>query len=482
MEKGKRICQALKELRKRIADANGIPFEIEECNHKGDCPGTCPKCEIELDYLMRSIDKREKEGKPVVIDGLMSEEELRKAFSIVPAEQEVPLCPEDFVTAGMPVPVEPETLMGDIVEPPLMGKVAYAPSYDFASTVAKELLANTKGNLVFSPAGLCRVLEMLRDGMSERSDVYSAVSRLVERFNSEIETFDDEDFKLEHAASIWYNKALGTIKDDYIEILEDGYDAEAHNADFAQKTKTKLWIDKWVSDNTHRMITKLDTEISEDALMVILDAIYMNGKWENPFDQDLTEIDIFHNADDTTSEVDMMYQEIEEAEYLETEHFQVINLPYMNDDFSMVVVLPKEGTSIDDVMIKTDWLDADTDDCDVELYMPRFKFDNTLSFKDVLTSLGLGDMFEKEDALPNITEYPAHISQIKQQCVISVQEEGTEAAAITMAECELGCLPPDDMPKVVTMKLDRPFGFAIKGEYGQLLFMGVVKELGNENR
>jgi len=48
MEKGKRICQALRELRKRIADANDIPFEIEECTHEGYCPGTCPKCEGEL--------------------------------------------------------------------------------------------------------------------------------------------------------------------------------------------------------------------------------------------------------------------------------------------------------------------------------------------------------------------------------------------------------------------------------------------------
>ena len=89
MEKGKKICEALKALRKRIADANDIPFEMEECSHKGDCPGTCPKCESELRYLMKAIDKREQEGKPVVLDGIMSDEELRKAFSIIPANNGV---------------------------------------------------------------------------------------------------------------------------------------------------------------------------------------------------------------------------------------------------------------------------------------------------------------------------------------------------------------------------------------------------------
>lgn len=480
MEKGKRICQALKELRKRIAEANDIPFEIEECTHKGDCPGTCPKCEADVRYLMECIDMREQEGKPVVIEGLMNEDELRKAFSIDSVEQDIPENPDDFVTMGMPEPPTPEVLMGDIAAP-LEGQEMLAPSYDFAATIAKELLANTKGNIVFSPAGLCRILEMLREGMDKNSDIYDKVCCLIDGFNSEIETWDVDDFKLEHAASIWYNKALGIIKDEYLDTLEDAYNSEAHNADFAKKTKTKLWIDKWVSDNTNKMIKSLDTEISTDSLLVLLDAIYMNGKWENPFDPDLTEADTFYNVDDTEAEVDMMYQELEDADYAETDEYQVINIPYKNFDFCMTVVLPKNGVSIDSIMERTDWLDVDSDFCNVDLFMPRFKFDNTLSFKDILKGLGLSDLFEKEDSLPGITDLPAHISEIKQQCVIAVEEEGTEAAAVTMAECEVGCLPSDDIPQTVTMKLDRPFGFAIKGEYNQVVFMGVVRNM-NQNK
>ena len=118
MEKGKRICQALKELRKRIADANNIPFEMEECTHQGDCPGTCPKCESELRYLMDSTDKREKEGKPVVLDGIMSEEELRRAFSIIPTEENIPENPEERETMGLP-------------EPPLEGDTMSYPKLPF---------------------------------------------------------------------------------------------------------------------------------------------------------------------------------------------------------------------------------------------------------------------------------------------------------------------------------------------------------------
>ena len=186
---------------------------------------------------------------------------------------------------------------------------------------------------------------------------------------------------------------------------------------------------------------------------------------------------IFYNEDGSETDVEMMYQNIEEAEYAETEKYQVIRLPYRDHAHSMVLVLPKEGISIERMMETADWVDDETDICEVDFYMPRFRFDNTLSLEDVLRELGLGNMFDKDDCFPKITDQPAHISQIKQQCVINVEEEGTEAAALTIAECEVGCPPPDEMPEPVTMKLDRPFAFAITGEYDELLFMGVVKNL-----
>lgn len=476
-EKGKRICSTLKELRKRIADANEIPYQIEACTHQGDCPGTCPKCEAEVRYLMNAIDKREQQGKPVVIEGLMSEEELRKVFSIEPVSGEKSEGTEPLELAGMPAPETTETPMRKL----LMGDICAFPSYDFAFNIAKEFLAGSKNNFVFSPAGLCSVLEMLREGMDESSDIYERISSLILGFNSTIDTCEEESFKLEHAASIWYNQKLGAIKQVYIDRLKDDYEAEAHQADFSQKMKTKLWIDKWVSDNTHRMIKKLDTELSDEALMLVLDAIYMDGKWKNPFDPDLTEKETFYNSDDTEAEVDMVYQEIDEAEYGETDTYQVINLPYKDSNYGMVLVLPKEGYSIEHIMEDADWLNFDSDERDVDLYIPCFEFNNTLSFNEVLSKLGLGDMFDTYTCFPHITDFLANISQIKQQCVIKVEEEDTEAAALTIAECEACCCPPDVMPELTTMRLNKPFGFAIKNAFGELLFMGVVKNMDDIN-
>lgn len=435
----------------------------------GDCPGTCPKCESELRYLMESIDQREQEGKPVAIEGLMSEAELRQTLGVKPVGQEITQMPEEFVLQGMPAPPS-DSMM-------LMGDIAAPSKPEFPTIIARELLAKTEGNIVFSPVGLCRMLEMLQEGMDYDSPIYEKVNELILGFNSHLETTDDENFKLEHASSIWYNQSFGTIKKDYIYELENVYDTEAHHADFTHKKITKLMIYKWVSDNTHQMIKTLDTEISQDALMLVLDAIYMKGKWENPFDPDYTAPDTFHNANGSEADVDMMYQNIKEAAYNETDGYQLIHLPYRNNGYSMVLVLPKEGVAIESIMGRTDWTRQDTDICEVDLYMPRFNFDNTLSYKEILTDLGLGDMFEREDSFPNITDEPTHISQIKQQCVIHVEEEGTEAAALTIAELALGCSVPDEIPEPVTMKLDRPFGFAIKGEYDQLLIIGILKQM-----
>lgn len=488
MKIGKRICNALKELHKRIADANEIPFEMNECTHNGECLGTCPKCEQEVNYLINSIEKREQEGKPVVIEGLMTEDELRQAFLIDSADdnEDGDIINKVSRTAGLPA-------MGDVPQPQedactpeieMLGDVRHIYLYDFAFIILKELLAERDGNFVFSPAGLCHVLNMLSNGMDVRSDIYGKLYDLAGLFNNGIRTIDSEDFRLEHASSIWYNKTFGAIKERYIKTLKHSYKAEVKNANFAEEKKTKLLIDEWVCNKTHRMIPQLDTQISQDALMIVFDAIYMNGKWESPFKPYLTGKDVFNNSNGTTSEVDMMYQALDDAEYTETDEYQVINLPYRNSEYSMMVVLPKEGVSIDNVMSEPYWIDTQMYICEddmfnkvVELYMPRFKFNNTLSFKEILSRLGLADMFDRDDSFPDITDKPAFISQIKQQCVIEVGEEGTKAAAVTIAECEVGCPPPDDVPQYITMKLDKPFGFAIKNQGDEILFMGVIKSM-----
>ncbi len=204
----------------------------------------------------------------------------------------------------------------------------------------------------------------------------------------------------------------------------------------------------------------------------------MKGKWLTPFDSELTNVETFHNADGTSSIVDMMCQEFCDCRYEDTDSCQVACLPYRGTDCCMYIVLPHEDTDIDTVMSEAGWAGLELPECSGELHLPKFKFDSILSFKEVLSKLGLGDMFDKDDSFPEMASFPAHISEIKQQCAIEVEEEGTEAAAVTFAVCEAGCPPPDDNDdSYFVMYTDRPFGFVIKNGCGQILFMGIVKNM-----
>ena len=68
--KGKDKCKALKEIRRQIAETNDIPYVVSQCTHKGDCKGTCPKCEAELKYLERELARRQKVGKAAAVVGI----------------------------------------------------------------------------------------------------------------------------------------------------------------------------------------------------------------------------------------------------------------------------------------------------------------------------------------------------------------------------------------------------------------------------
>ena len=100
-----------------------------------------------------------------------------------------------------------------------MGDITAPYDYAFSAIIARELLAKTESNIVFSPVGLCRMLEMLQEGMDYDSPIYERVNQLILGFNSNLEPTYDENFRLEHASSIWYNKSMGIIHEDYIDEL-----------------------------------------------------------------------------------------------------------------------------------------------------------------------------------------------------------------------------------------------------------------------
>lgn len=494
MDNGKKICRALKELRKRIADANGIPFEIEECTHKGHCPGTCPKCEAELENLVDQLHCLEKEGRRLNLRNLMTEDELRMFYTGSPsriAEQ------EPFEIAGIPALPKDDirVLQGDICEPEVTEGLYVPPSDDeflmedvvanfgnipFTMLVVERLIAlNHDQNLVFSPTGLFCVLQMMQDGMDEESPVYRIFEDLLCWNNSKIAQCHNGVFVLEHTTSLWFNKEKGMLHSAYVEKLRTLYQATAFNVDFSKGGEVGHAIDRWVSVNTHKTIERLGMNISSDALMVLIDALYLKARWDDPFDAEDTCQRVFHNADGTTAKVDMMHKWFDDAEYEETEEYQTIRLPYSGGEFDMIIVLPQKDCDLDKVVSSENWMFVTPMEGKVDFSLPRFKMDMRLNCKNLLKSLGLGAIFDREDSFPLMTDMPVHVSQIFQQCSIAVNENGAEAAAVTVAEFEIGCCPPDEKPKAYHMNVNRPFAFAIMDKNDHVVFMGIINDLGD---
>ena len=486
MDRGKRICNILKELRKRIADANGIRYEIEECPHTGPCPGTCPKCEQELEDLLDKLHWLEQDGGKLKLRDLMTEEELRMFLSNSPSQVQ-DREDEPLQLAGIPVlPEEDEhvhRLQGKVCRPTedIMGDMPNQGNIPFTMTVIQKLLELNDGtNLIFSPIGLQTALEMLQQGMSADSPVCDAVQDLMQYADSFIPECNTKEFTLEKATSIWMDKAKGEVKETYIENIETEFDAAVFNKDFKESEAVKNEIDEWVSDKTHQAIKSLDLQLSRDAFMVLLNAIYMKAKWEYPFDESATDDEPFRNADGSTVKVRMMHNTFSDVAYTDTIEYKSISLPYADGKHSMVIVLPHIGHDLDDVIASEDWMYPSETDGQVEFSMPKFDFDAKVDMVEVLKELGLEDMFDRGDSFPMISDQPINVSQFFQQCTVAVDEDGTEAAAVTVVECEVGCLPPDEPIKTYRMCVNRPFGFAVKYDDGindKVIFVGVVKEL-----
>lgn len=121
MERGKQICRILKDIRKQIADENGIEFEITECTHKGDCAGTCPKCESELRYLESQLARRHSAGRLPRLAGVslglaavapaLISCDLRETGDPIPpplsGDPGVPMIPEDGIHLSEGITISP---------------------------------------------------------------------------------------------------------------------------------------------------------------------------------------------------------------------------------------------------------------------------------------------------------------------------------------------------------------------------------------
>lgn len=341
-------------------------------------------------------------------------------------------------------------------------------------------------NMMISPMSLQFALGMLSNGtdeaaLKEITDAMGLNDYSLQMMNSYYYNLaqqlkkKDKNFTLNLANAIWIQENY-EIGQEFIQNNRDFFDAKVANIDFTQKDKAKETINRWADDATKGTIKEVSFSINDLTRIVLANACYLKGKWANPFKEENTKKKMFHNQDGTTGFVDMMHL-TETFGFCDHEDypFMAVELPYCNKDFSMLVVLPNEDKTLEEVLATIEWSNIPLTNREVEVQLPKFKIEANYpeEIKNSVKEIGISRIFE-EGSLPGINS-ELFIGQITQDTFIEVDESGTKAAAVTIIGGDIMAAPPAPIPLIC---MDRPFVFAIReNTNGAILFMGKVVKM-----
>ncbi|MDQ3557441.1 MAG: serpin family protein, partial [Gemmatimonadota bacterium] len=212
-------------------------------------------------------------------------------------------------------------------------------------------------------------------------------------------------------------------------------------------------------------------------VMYLVNAIYFKGTWRQQFAKNRTRDDGFTTSGGVRVPVKMMHQDSTQR-YLETPEFQAVDMPYGNGAFAMTVILPAPGRDAGALVASlgherwAEWLGRFAEQR-VDLYLPRFRLEYESSFNDALKALGMEIAFDDQraDFTGMASSGGIYISEVFQKTFVDVNEEGTEAAAVTKV-----VMGVTSAPMRASMRVDRPFIVAIRERFsGTLLFVGLIE-------
>lgn len=290
----------------------------------------------------------------------------------------------------------------------------------------------------------------------------------------------DNEFKLSIANSLWANEQFALNKN-FVSTCSKSYKAMVQSLNFSDPASVNK-INAWASEQTSGKIPSILQKLSSTQLMVLVNATYFKAAWMDQFTKQATQDADFHTGKGDVKKVPTMVQGGKMI-YAEHDKFQIISLPYADQKTNMFIILPKKNSSTDQLIniLANDWknVSASLSSKRGSLYLPRFKFNYSAQLADTLAEMGMKLAFtEKADFLPMVNKPPSpFVSQVIHKTYVDVNEEGTEAAAVTAMTFETAALRRDD-EKPFEMRVDRPFLFAITNQTtGAILFLGLVEDI-----
>jgi serine protease inhibitor len=338
---------------------------------------------------------------------------------------------------------------------PLSVGMALGMAYNGAAGTTREAMQST--------------LELQGMTLPEVNEAYQSLIALLQGLDPTVE------FLL--ANSVWYRQEI-TVAAAFLDNMERYFGAEVRSLDFSAPDAAGI-INGWVRDNTRGRITEIvAAPIDPFTVMFLINAVYFKGSWTYQFDRDRTHDAPFTRIDGSQRSVPLMShgEEVPVRVYWGS-GFSVVDLPYGGGAYAMTIVLPEDPAAavpLSRTLTQNEWDSwiAAMDSTSLWVSLPKWTLEAEYTLNEVLQALGMDIAFApgEADFSNMIPDYEAFISRVKHKTFIQVDEEGTEAAAVTSVEVGVTSAPP-------SITVDRPFVYAIRERLsGTILFIGKMAD------
>jgi len=362
----------------------------------------------------------------------------------------------------------------------------------FAFSLFRQLGQEAR-NVFFSPASVLLCLCLLHEGAAGQTretmeKVLGVAGLEPEELRSAIEALKSAlrikgpGLQLQVAHSLWYNPKWKP-RSEYLAKIREEYDADVMALD-SLGDEMVARINSWVSARTRGMIEGILGALDPLTSLLAINAIYFKDLWDKPFERDLTREDSFHSGGGRKLRVPLMSQ-YGSYPYYEESNFQAVRLGYKTSRLAMYVFLPAKRSNLTEFrknLNSAAW-DKWAQRFEViggHIRLPRLKLTYESNLKGPLAKLGMEIAFDPKRArFDAISSSPSEIwiDQVLHRAIVEVNEEGTEAAAVTAVHMVAVSMRRPKPPRTFEMIVDRPFFFAICDDQTRsILFMGSIEE------
>jgi len=371
-----------------------------------------------------------------------------------------------FVGTPGPSTADPST------DAPFMHGQSSQPEFVF-NVYRAVVKGKPNDNVMISPYGIQKMLDLARHGAGgqTRTEIEKVLG-----YAESISWDASSDGTLTIADALWVQQDF-SIFPEFLQTARERFGSSVEQADFSRNPNEAVkQINAWCSKNTKGKIPTLFSHLDEDTRFVLASAIHFAADWKIQFNRTRTQTSDFTLLDGSKVKTKLMAR-TSRTNYGETDDAFVVELLYEDEDYAMVILLPKKPANFGQwesamSIQKFNFIRRSMRMCLVDLRMPKFTLENHLPLNDMLKQLGMRTAFDEYKAdfkkIAHVEGRPLYVGDVLQKTFIKVDEKGTEAAAITGVRIPIGCSAPE---RPLPFHADYPFLYAIV-KRDTILFLG----------